>query len=680
MKHITILLYIFTIATLAIATVVERMKGTPFVMQEIYHTAWFFVLWLLTGASATYMLVKKQIWRKLPTALLHLSFIVILCGAATTFFTGVKGYMHITTGNETTHFTDAETDMERTLPFAVRLDSFVVKYYNGTDVPSDYVSHITIDGQQRTISMNKIFTKDNYRLYQSSYDDDHKGSWLSVSHDPWGNRITYSGYLLLVVASCMILCSRREGFRRLLKHPALRRGVTMTLLLLLCCHATKAESISSISRETADSLARFQVLYKGRITPFDTQAREFLKKLSGRESYKGLSAVQVVTSWQIAPMEWAKQPVIKIKDKSLRERLGASSEYLSLMELYDEKREYRLQQILADAKKGEGHDKLMKAIFETDEKVGMIMMLRGGKLITELPTDGSVTPLNNVAVETEILYNKIPVTKILFMANLTLGFVAFFLLLASVARGRSNKFTERSRKTLSMALYISTAILAINYAMRWYIGDRVPLSNGYETMIFMALAILTISCFMIRRFPFILPGGLLLSGFTLLVAHLGEMNPQITPLMPVLTSPLLSIHVSLIMISYALFAFIMLNGIVALSIMRKGDNEAAERVETITILSRLLLYPAVLFLGIGIFIGAVWANVSWGRYWAWDPKEVWALITFMIYGAAFHAGSVKRLRDPQFFHIYMIAAFAAVLITYFGVNYLLGGMHSYANS
>lgn len=680
MKHITILLYIFTIATLAIATVVERMKGTPFVMQEIYHTAWFFVLWLLTGASATYMLVKKQIWHRLPTALLHLSFIVILCGAATTFFTGVKGYMHITTGNETTHFTDAETDMERTLPFAVRLDSFVVKYYNGTDVPSDYVSHITIDGQQRTISMNKIFTKDNYRLYQSSYDDDHKGSWLSVSHDPWGNRITYSGYLLLVVASCMILCSRREGFRRLLKHPALRRGVTMTLLLLLCCHATKAESISAIGREAADSLARFQVLYKGRIAPFDTQAREFLKKLSGRESYKGLSAVQVVTSWQLAPMEWAKQPVIKIKDKSLRERLGASSEYLSLMELYDEKREYRLQQILADAKKGEGHDKLMKAIFETDEKVGMIMMLRGGKLITELPTDGSVTPLNNVAVETEILYNKIPVTKILFMANLTLGFVAFFLLLASVARGRSNKFTERSRKTLSMALYISTAILAINYAMRWYIGGRVPLSNGYETMIFMALAILTISCFMIRRFPFILSGGLLLSGFTLLVAHLGEMNPQITPLMPVLTSPLLSIHVSLIMISYALFAFIMLNGIVALSIMRKGDNEAAERVETITILSRLLLYPAVLFLGIGIFIGAVWANVSWGRYWAWDPKEVWALITFMIYGAAFHAGSVKRLRDPQFFHIYMIAAFAAVLITYFGVNYLLGGMHSYANS
>ena len=161
---------------------------------------------------------------------------------------------------------------------------------------------------------------------------------------------------------------------------------------------------------------------------------------------------------------------------------------------------------------------------------------------------------------------------------------------------------------------------------------------------------------------------------------MGEMNPQITPLMPVLSSPLLSIHVSIIMVAYALFAFIMLNGIVALFVMRGKDTQARERVETITVLSRLLLFPATLFLGVGIFIGAVWANVSWGRYWAWDPKEVWALITFMLYGAAFHTGSIKKFRNPRFFHIYMIAAFAAVLITYFGVNYLLGGMHSYANS
>lgn len=164
----------------------------------------------------------------------------------------------------------------------------------------------------------------------------------------------------------------------------------------------------------------------------------------------------------------------------------------------------------------------------------------------------------------------------------------------------------------------------------------------------------------------------LLSGFALLVSYLGQMNPQITPLMPVLVSPWLSTHVSLIMMSYALFAFMMLNGILALCLRRSA--------RMLMLLSRLLLYPAVFFLGAGIFLGAVWANASWGRYWAWDPKEVWALITFMVYGAAFHARSLRIFRSPLFFHIYMIVAFLTVLMTYFGVNYILGGMHSYANA
>ena len=171
--------------------------------------------------------------------------------------------------------------------------------------------------------------------------------------------------------------------------------------------------------------------------------------------------------------------------------------------------------------------------------------------------------------------------------------------------------------------------------------------------------------------------GFLLSGFTLLVASIGQMNPQITPLIPVLSSPLLSLHVSLIMMSYALLGFIMLNGIAAIIYFRKNEEEQVERL---TLLSRILLYPATLILALGIFIGAVWANISWGRYWAWDPKEVWALITLLIYGIAFHIQSIKVFRKPIFFHIFLIAAFTTVLMTYFGVNYFLGGMHSYANN
>lgn len=121
----------------------------------------------------------------------------------------------------------------------------------------------------------------------------------------------------------------------------------------------------------------------------------------------------------------------------------------------------------------------------------------------------------------------------------------------------------------------------------------------------------------------------------------------------------------------------MLNGIAAIIYFRKNEEEQVERL---TLLSRILLYPATLILALGIFIGAVWANISWGRYWAWDPKEVWALITLLIYGIAFHTQSIKVFRKPIFFHVFLIAAFTTVLMTYFGVNYFLGGMHSYANN
>ena len=143
--------------------------------------------------------------------------------------------------------------------------------------------------------------------------------------------------------------------------------------------------------------------------------------------------------------------------------------------------------------------------------------------------------------------------------------------------------------------------------------------------------------------------------------------------MPVLLSPWLSIHVSLIMIAYALYAYIFLNGILALCLRHKP-----EQVERLMLFSKLMSYPATLFLGVGIFIGSVWANVSWGNYWSWDSKEVWALITFMIYGVAFHGASLPWMRKPMHYHIYMVLAFLSVLMTYVGVNFFLTGMHSYA--
>jgi ABC-type transport system involved in cytochrome c biogenesis permease subunit len=135
--------------------------------------------------------------------------------------------------------------------------------------------------------------------------------------------------------------------------------------------------------------------------------------------------------------------------------------------------------------------------------------------------------------------------------------------------------------------------------------------------------------------------------------------------------------VSLIMMSYALFAFLLLNGLLALFLMWQGRGSSVQ-VGLLTDLSKLLLYPALACLAVGIFLGAVWANVSWGRYWGWDPKEVWALITMLVYSLALHGQSLKWFRSQKHFHLFMVLAFLTVLMTYFGVNYILGGMHSYA--
>jgi len=128
--------------------------------------------------------------------------------------------------------------------------------------------------------------------------------------------------------------------------------------------------------------------------------------------------------------------------------------------------------------------------------------------------------------------------------------------------------------------------------------------------------------------------------------------------------------------SYALFSFIFVIGIVALILHGKRSENISEQIGRLMIMSRLLLFPALLLLGTGIFIGAIWANLSWGRYWGWDPKEVWALITFMVYSAALHNNSVPAFRKPKFFNWYLVLAFVTVIMTYFGVNWL-GGMHSY---
>lgn len=683
LKRLLIAVYICLVCLLAIATFLEQACGTDFVEKYIYHTFWFCCLWGILAALAVMALIRRQLWKHLPTLLLHGSFLVILAGAMLTFVSSRKGYVHLTVGNKVGSFVEQESGRRIDLPFTLLLDSFRVEHYPGTEAPADYVSHIRIlrSGQDtdsascsRTVSMNRILSEQGFRFYQSSFDEDKRGSWLTVNYDPWGIGATYAGYVLLGISMIGLLFSHGGEFRRLMNHPLLRKGGVFCLLLLAGSMQVQGRTLPALSIRQADSLAYEQVIYHDRVVPFNTLARDFVVKLTGRPSYAGLTPEQIIGGWLLRPDVWQYEPMIYIKNRELCRLLNLKTPYASVADLFDGQR-YRLQDFWQGRQEtGRKMSPLEKAIVETDEKVGLILMLQKGTLIRPLPKDGSVKPLPLSKIRAELIYNRIPFSKCLFMFNLTVGLLAFFHLVYCGLRHSSERsgLSRRINRFLVVALYAAFLFQLFGYGLRWYVGGRIPLSNGYETMQFMALCTLVLACLFRRRFPFTVPFGFLLSGFALLVAHLGQMNPQITPLMPVLVSPWLSMHVSLIMMSYALFAFIMLNGILALCIRRH------ERM--LMLLSRLLLYPANFFLGAGIFMGAVWANVSWGRYWAWDPKEVWALITFLVYGMAFHSKSLSAFRRPLFFHIYMIAAFLTVLMTYFGVNYVLGGMHSYANA
>lgn len=683
LKRLLIAVYICLVCLLAIATFLEQACGTDFVEKYIYHTFGFCCLWGILAALAVIAFIRRQLWKHLPTLLLHGSFLVILAGAMLTFVSSRKGYVHLTVGNKVGSFVEQESGRRIDLPFTLLLDSFRVEHYPGTEAPADYVSHIRIlrPGQDtdsascsRTVSMNRILSEQGFRFYQSSFDEDKRGSWLTVNYDPWGIGATYAGYVLLGISMIGLLFSHRGEFRRLMNHPLLRKGGVFCLLLLAGSMQVQGRTLPALSIRKADSLACEQVIYHDRVVPFNTLARDFVVKLTGRPSYAGLTPEQIIGGWLLRPEVWQYEPMIYIKNRELCRLLNLKTPYASVADLFDGQR-YRLQGFWQGRQEtGRKMSPLEKAIVETDEKVGLILMLQKGTLIRPLPKDGSVKPLPLSKIRAELIYNRIPFSKCLFMFNLTVGLLAFFHLVYCGLRHSSERsgLSRRINRFLVVALYAAFLFQLFGYGLRWYVGGRIPLSNGYETMQFMALCTLVLACLFRRRFPFTVPFGFLLSGFALLVAHLGQMNPQITPLMPVLVSPWLSMHVSLIMMSYALFAFIMLNGILALCI--RGH----ERM--LMLLSRLLLYPANFFLGAGIFMGAVWANVSWGRYWAWDPKEVWALITFLVYGMAFHSKSLSAFRRPLFFHIYMIAAFLTVLMTYFGVNYVLGGMHSYANA
>ena len=752
-KKIIFILYILVLVCMAAATIVEKSQGTDYAHAHYYGAWWFILIWAVLAALGAFYIIKRKV-KCASTLALHLSFIIILAGALLTHISAKRGMIHLRIGQPTDTYMaqDEEQGMkEEKLPFSLCLQKFEAKMHDGTNAVADYSSKFTvIDGDDKSegeVSMNNIYSHRSYRLYQSSYDEDGKGSVLAINADPYGIPVTYTGYALLFISLVWMLFDPKGGYRKLLKSPLLKKGALMTALILSMgnIQTLHAESATGnlqnavLPKETAEKFGELHILYNDRICPVQTFALDFCKKIYGARSYQGLTAEQVLSGWVFYGNTWANEPFIKIKSGEMKTAMNLP-DYASLNTFFNrEMGGYTIGQYVQEYYNGQ-QDKFHQQAADIDGKIQIIMELREGISLKVLPYTftknvkatkdhsfikagtttwfspvdklpqavehqhalyirnvfsllngdvkaGNISRVNEFFVKmkkyqevssgnslptatqykAERINNAFPFATILFMANLTLGFIALFYTIYRMTKKREIKALNIA---LPILLGVSFLALTFGLALRWIISGNVPMSNGYESMLTVAWFVMLISILMQLRIRIVMVFGFLISGFFLLVSHINQMDPAIGQMMPVLNSPLLSIHVSIIMMSYALLSLTFICGIMGICLRSHGEELQA--------LSRIFLYPALTTMGFGIFIGAIWANVSWGNYWSWDSKETWALITFMIYAVVVHTQSLPVFRKPLVYHIYITLAFLSIAMTYFGVNYFLTGMHSYA--
>ena len=752
-KKIIFILYILVLVCMAAATIVEKSQGTDYAHAHYYGAWWFILIWAVLAALGAFYIIKRKV-KCASTLALHLSFIIILAGALLTHISAKRGMIHLRIGQPTDTYMaqDEEQGMkEEKLPFSLCLQKFEAKMHDGTNAVADYSSKFTvIDGGDKSegeVSMNNIYSHRSYRLYQSSYDEDGKGSVLAINADPYGIPVTYTGYALLFISLVWMLFDPKGGYRKLLKSPLLKKGALITALILSMgnIQTLHAESATGnlqnavLPKETAEKFGELHILYNDRICPVQTFALDFCKKIYGARSYQGLTAEQVLSGWVFYGNTWASEPFIKIKSGEMKTAMNLP-DYASLNTFFNrEMGGYTIGQYVQEYYNGQ-QDKFHQQAADIDGKIQIIMELREGISLKVLPYTftknvkatkdhsfikagtttwfspvdklpqavehqhalyirnvfsllngdvkaGNTSRVNEFFVKmkkyqevssgnslptatqykAERINNAFPFATILFMANLTLGFIALFYTIYRITKKKEIKVLNIA---LPILLGVSFLALTFGLALRWIISGNIPMSNGYESMLTVAWFVMLISILMQLRIRIVMVFGFLISGFFLLVSHINQMDPAIGQMMPVLNSPLLSIHVSIIMMSYALLSLTFICGIMGISLRSHGEELQA--------LSRIFLYPALTTMGFGIFIGAIWANVSWGNYWSWDSKETWALITFMIYAVVVHTQSLPVFRKPLVYHIYITLAFLSIAMTYFGVNYFLTGMHSYA--
>ena len=311
---------------------------------------------------------------------------------------------------------------------------------------------------------------------------------------------------------------------------------------------------------------------------------------------------------------------------------------------------------------------------------GMLESIKG----FQLKYSRDIMPTDN-KIKAEVLYNKINVFEKLFIWYFTVGMLYFLFIVFDIFSDNSlvKKIMKYILLLFKSSIFILFFVHTLGLIARWFISGHAPWGDAYESMIYVAWATIGVGLLFAKKSDLTVASTAFVSSMILMIAHWNWMDPSIANLVPVLDSYWLMIHVSVIVGSYGPFTLGMILGIVSLILMIFLTNKNKEiiklKLKELTIINELSLTVGLIMLTIGNFLGGMWANESWGRYWGWDPKETWALISILIYAFVLHMRLIPKLRGNWLFNLMSIIAFASIMMTYFGVNFYLVGLHSYAS-
>lgn len=509
--------------------------------------------------------------------------------------------------------------------------------------------------------------------------------------------------------------------------------------------AVNNPNLPQINKTIADQFSLIQVQdQNGRLKPMHTLDRELLRKLSRTESFDGLNADQIVLGMIAFPETYADIPLIKIANHAqLKKILNTSDRMVTYNRFFNPN--YVLEKEVTEAYNRDPKDRTTydKDLIKLDEKVNICNLIFSGRLMQWFPVPGDknntwISPndphtnetnsksslvgnefysplilslrngvehvdwnealqkikaiqtyqsqngqsilLSPSKVKGEIFLNKLNIFSkaVGWYALLGLGLLILFF----ISIFNSTNRLKWPIVILKSGVYLVFLFHTIGLGVRWYVSGRAPWSNGYESMIYIAFTTMLSALLFTRRSIGGLAAACLLASTILMVAGLSFMDPEITPLVPVLKSYWLTIHVSMEAGSYGFLTLGAIIGILNLILMICTTPQNKLRIQRIvselSLTSELILIAGLMIISIGTYLGGVWANESWGRYWGWDAKETWALVTILVYAFILHMRFIPGLRGMYAFNLSTLFGFASVMMTYFGVNYYLSGLHSYA--